>query len=181
LLSSIESESPGSPRLLILIVAVLSILALAHAKGFAFSARHPPLWRAIIAVFTFHSNWLEARYGFLPANWNVMWSLSVEEMFYLFFPLVCVALLRLRHGIFPFIAVLLSFAVMGPFARTLWSNNEIWLEQSYLGGMDAIALGCLTALLTNYTESHQPGFRLSKARGVLGVLQAIGWSLIERE
>jgi peptidoglycan/LPS O-acetylase OafA/YrhL len=164
--------------LLVLIVSVLSVLALAHAKGFAFSARHPPLWRAILAVFTFHSNWLEAHYGFLPANWNVMWSLSVEEMFYLFFPLACVALLRFRYGIISFIALLLSFVVMGPFARTVWSNNEIWLEQSYLGGMDAIALGCLTALLTNYVESRPSRFRLFKARGTLGVLQVIGWSVI---
>jgi len=36
---------------------------------------------------------------------------------------------------------------MGPFARTVWAgDNEVWEEYSYLGGMDAIALGCLTAL-----------------------------------
>ena len=62
------------------------------AEGFRFSSKMPALWRAVASVFTFHSNWLEARHGLLPANWNVMRSLSVEEMFYLFFPLACVAL-----------------------------------------------------------------------------------------
>jgi peptidoglycan/LPS O-acetylase OafA/YrhL len=89
--------------LLVSIVTVLSGLALVRAQGFQFSHTMAPLWRAVVAVFTFHSNWLEARYGFLPANWNVMWSLSVEVMFYLFFPLTCVALLRIRRGIILFV------------------------------------------------------------------------------
>jgi peptidoglycan/LPS O-acetylase OafA/YrhL len=164
--------------LLVLIVSILSVLALVHSEGFQFSHRAAPLWRAVVAVFTFHSNWLEARYGFLPANWNVMWSLSVEEMFYLFFPLTCVALLRVRHGMILFIAVLFAFVVMGPFARTLWSNNEIWLEQSYLGGMDGIALGCLTALVTRYFESAKATFNAPAKRRLLGVLQTIGWLII---
>jgi peptidoglycan/LPS O-acetylase OafA/YrhL len=73
-----------------------------------------------------------------------LWSLSVEEMFYLFFPLVCSALGRS----WALIGVLGVFVVLGPFARTVLSQgNEVWREYSYLGGMDAIALGCLTALL----------------------------------
>ena len=72
--------------LLVLIVAVLSALALAHVEGFQFSHKRAPLWRAVVSAFTFHLNWLEARFGYLPANWDVMWSLSIEEVFYLFFP-----------------------------------------------------------------------------------------------
>jgi peptidoglycan/LPS O-acetylase OafA/YrhL len=41
----------------------------------------------------------------------------------------------------------LTFVALGPFARTVFADgNEIWSEYSYLSGMDAIALGCLTAL-----------------------------------
>ena len=160
--------------LLVLIVAILSVLALVHAEGFQFSPKRAPLWRAILAAFTFHLNWLEARFGFLPANWNVMWSLSVEEMFYLFFPLLCVAVLRVRRGMVLFLAVLLALVIMGPFARSTWSTNEIWLEQSYLGGMDGIALGCLTALLTNYLEARQGLLRAAGSRRLLGFLQIAG-------
>lgn len=164
--------------LLALIVALLSVLALIHAPGFQFEARSAPLWRAVIAAFTFHLNWLEARFWFLPANWNVMWSLSVEEMFYLFFPIFCVALLRFRKGMIPFIAILLAFVAMGPFARTVWSSNEIWLEESYLGGMDGIALGCIAALLTQHLATRQAGLWTAAHRRALLLVQWIGAILL---
>jgi len=103
----------------------------------------------LFAALTFHLNWLEAVHGYLPGNWDVLWSLSVEEMFYLFFPLLCIVLLRLRRGTLLFVALLLVFAAIGPFARTVWTTNPIWREKTYLGGMDGIALGCLCALATD--------------------------------
>ncbi|HLI77908.1 MAG TPA: acyltransferase [Acidobacteriaceae bacterium] len=143
--------------LLLLTVAVLSVLALVHAEGFQFGHKNPPLWRAVFSALTFHLNWLEARFGYLPGNWDVLWSLSVEEMFYLFFPLVCLACLPFRRGTALFLAVLFAFVFMGPFARTVWTTNEIWQEKSYLGGMDGIALGCLTALLTHWLARRHGG------------------------
>jgi peptidoglycan/LPS O-acetylase OafA/YrhL len=135
--------------LLLLILVVLSVLHLLQAEGFHIPPQKSTLARAIVAAVTFHLNWLEAARGYLPPNWDVLWSLSVEEMFYLFFPIVCVVLLRMRHGKLLFIALLLAFVSMGPFARSVWTTNPIWQEKSYLGGMDGIALGCLCALLTD--------------------------------
>jgi peptidoglycan/LPS O-acetylase OafA/YrhL len=43
---------------------------------------------------TFHVNVLEATRGYLPGNWDILWSLSVEGMFYLFSPLLCAVLGR---------------------------------------------------------------------------------------
>jgi len=164
--------------LLILIVTILSVLALAHVEGFDFSHKRAPLWRAIIAAFTFHLNWLEARFGFLPGNWNVMWSLSVEEMFYVFFPILCMLLLRFRRGMIPFIVILVAFVAMGPYARTVWSTNEIWQDQSYLGGMDGIALGCLTALLAHYVSIRQEGRWPAIHSRLLLLLQIAGVTII---
>jgi len=93
--------------------------------------------------------WLEAVHGYLPANWDVLWSLSIEEMFYLFFPLACVVLLKWRRGMGAVSLLLLLFVAAGPFARTVWSTNEICRARPYLGGMSGIALGCLTALITD--------------------------------
>jgi len=46
---------------------------------------------------------------------------------------------------------------LGPFGRTLFTHgNEVWEEYSYLGGMDAIALGCLTALLISRRRLPRP-------------------------
>jgi peptidoglycan/LPS O-acetylase OafA/YrhL len=135
--------------LLLLLLAVLSVLHLVHAEGFRIPERITTLPRAVFSALTFHLNWLEAVHGYLPANWDVLWSLSVEEMFYLFFPLICVVVLRGRRGMMVFVALLLVFAAMGPFARTVWTTNPIWQEKTYLGGMDGIALGCLCALVTD--------------------------------
>jgi peptidoglycan/LPS O-acetylase OafA/YrhL len=130
--------------LLLLLLAVLSILHLAHFKDFAVAAKTGGLARALVAALTFHVNVLEARRGYLPGNWDILWSLSVEEMFYLFSPIVAKILSR---GML-LIASLAGLVVIGPFARTVFAHsNEVWREYSYLGAMDAIALGCLTALV----------------------------------
>lgn len=129
--------------LLFLLLAVLSILHFAHFKDFVVSAKTGGLGRAIFAALTFHVNLLEARRGYLPGGWDILWSLSVEEMFYLFFPVIC----RLFGRGKLLVALLLGFVVLGPFGRTVLAHgNGVWREYSYLGGMDAIAIGCLTAL-----------------------------------
>ena len=132
-----------APLLLLLLLA-LSLLHLARVPGFIVSQETGGLGRALLAAFTFHINLLEARRGYLPPSWDILWSLSVEEIFYLFFPLACRLSRRSRYLAAP----LLLFVVLGPFARSRAFNpNPVWREYSYLGGMDAIALGCLTALL----------------------------------
>ena len=160
--------------LLLLVLGVLSALCLAHVPGYVISPKVSTLPRALLAALTFHLNYLEAVRGWLPANWDVLWSLSVEEMFYLFFPLVCLVLLRFGRGVYLFVALLVAFVVMGPFARTVWAWNDIWQEKSYLGGMDAIALGCLTALLV--ARLQRAGRRVGA--GALWGLQVLGAAMI---
>ncbi len=89
----------------------------------------------------------------------MLWSLSVEEMFYLFFPVACLLFAgnqRFGRGKL-FIAVLLTFVVLGPFGRTVFAHgSEIAQEYSYLGGMEGIALGCFTALVVSYKRFSRP-------------------------
>ncbi|MEP7366229.1 MAG: acyltransferase [Acidobacteriota bacterium] len=156
--------------LLLLLLGMLSVLHLAGAEGFVISPQKASLPRALLSALTFHLNWLEAERGYLPASWDVLWSLSVEEMFYLMFPVACLLVLRARSGGLLFAGLLFSFVAMGPLARTVWSTNELWREKSYLSGMDAIAMGCLSALLTDWLLRKGGGslYRALRWRGVEG-------------
>ena len=102
------------------------------------------LARAALAALGMHLNWLEARTGYLPAAWNVLWSLSVEEAFYLAFPLLCTLALATGERLLKL--TLLLFVALGPFARVAFPDNEIWADHSYLSCLDGIAIGCLAAL-----------------------------------
>ena len=152
--------------LLLLLLLILCVLHATGLKPFVVSDKTGGLGRAVVAALTFHINVLEAQRGYLPGNWDVLWSLSVEEMFYLFFPVVCWLLGR-GKGL---IAFLVFFVVLGPWGRTaLAHGNEVWQEYSYLGGMDAIALGCLTAITIS---------QITIARGAVRWLGALGTALI---
>jgi peptidoglycan/LPS O-acetylase OafA/YrhL len=149
--------------LLLLLLTILSALHLAHAAEFIVSSKTGGLPRALFAALTFHINLLEARRGYLPPAWDILWSLSVEETFYLFFPLLY-RLFGNRRRLFALTLTL--FVILGPFARShAFNHNPVWREYSYLGGMDAIALGCLTAL---FATKHRLSQKIIRASASLG-------------
>ena len=160
--------------LLLLLLTILSALHFAHLKDFVVLAKTGGLGRALIAALTFHVNLLEARRGYLPGCWDILWSLSVEEMFYLFFPLVC----QLFGCGKLLITLLLMFVVLGPFGRTVLAHgNGVWKEYSYLGGMDAIALGCLTALLVSRMRFTRLHLWMAGSLGAILFIFSLGFSI----
>jgi len=160
--------------LLVLLLGVLSGLHIAQVEHFVVSAKTGGLPRALLASLTFHVNVLEARRGYLPGNWDILWSLSVEEVFYLFFPVVAKLFGRGKL----FVVVLLGFVALGPFARTVFTHgNEVWKEYSYLGGMDAIALGCLTALVVTRIRFSRNALRALWVSGVALLVFSLCFSL----
>ena len=160
--------------LLLLLLAILTALHLAQIKNFVVSPKTGGLGRALLAAFTFHINLLEAKRGYLPASWDILWSLSVEEMFYLFFPLVCRLFRRERFLLVP----LILFVILGPFARSnAFNHNPVWREYSYLGGMDAIALGCLTALFVAKRNLSRPVLWMFGIAGTILLIFSLGFSI----
>jgi peptidoglycan/LPS O-acetylase OafA/YrhL len=67
--------------LLLLLLAVLCMLHAAGLSDFVVTAKTGGLARALLAALTIHVNVLEAQRGYLPGSWDILWSLSVEEMF----------------------------------------------------------------------------------------------------
>jgi peptidoglycan/LPS O-acetylase OafA/YrhL len=135
---------------LVLLVAVLAALHLAGAADYVIAREGQSLPRAIGAALGFHLNWYEGATGYLPGSRDVLWSLSIEEAFYLGFPLLCLALRRERW----LVAVLLPLALSLPLTRAALAGSEIWQEKAYLPGMAAIATGVLAALVAARPTPH---------------------------
>ena len=160
--------------LMILLLLILCGLHLTHVPGYVVSEKTGGLGRALVAALTFHIGYLEATRGYLPGNWDILWSLSVEEMFYLFFPLAA----RLFRKQWLLVVLLALFVVAGPFARIKPFNmNPVWREYSYLGGMDAIALGCLTAMFLSKRQLSKAWIYVCGSIGSTLLIFSLGFSI----
>ncbi|WP_267222435.1 acyltransferase family protein [Dyella silvae] len=154
---------------LLLLVSVLSLLHLLGVPDYVISREGQSLPRAIVAALGVHLNWYEGMTGYLPGGWDVLWSLSIEEVFYLGFPIVCL-LARRTWVLVPMLVVL---AVSLPWSRAALADNEIWQEKAYLPGMAAIATGVLGALLVQRWRTVRRG-----TASALGIAGGVGLYLV---
>jgi peptidoglycan/LPS O-acetylase OafA/YrhL len=129
---------------LVCVILVLSLLDLMQVPNFTIDRPGQSLSRAIGSALGMHLNWYEGTTGYLPAGWDVLWSLSIEETFYLAFPIVCLVA-RWRPSVLLLLLMLLALSL--PEARSVLSANHVWREKAYLPGMAAIATGVLAACL----------------------------------
>jgi len=143
---------------LLLVLTVISGLAWAGVSIFQ-DEGGVPLWLADLSVLTFSHNILMAKFGYFNYCLNIFWSLSVEEVFYLAFPLLCLLLRRSRWVMLVWLAAI----VTGPVYRSLNSHNEIKFLYGNLACFDAISMGCWMAVLVR---------RVSISRNLRNVLQA---------
>jgi peptidoglycan/LPS O-acetylase OafA/YrhL len=157
--------------LLLLTLAVLTALALLGVTGFAPDDGKQSVAGLLGSSLSFTFNWYEGRTGWAPAGWDVLWSLSIEEVFYLGFPLLCLWLpRRLLIGLL----VVWALALM-PLRGLVPAADEVWWEKAYLPGMAAIAWGVLTALLA---RRWRPSRRDARALALFGgfcILMVLGW------
>lgn len=100
-------------------------------------------WIAAGSVLTFWHNLLMQSTGYFNYCLNIYWSLSVEEVFYLALPLACLLLSRT----WLIVCLCIGAIVMGPIYRSWHVDNEIFFMYGYWACFDAIAFGCLAALL----------------------------------
>jgi len=154
---------------LLLLLAVLSVLHLAGVTGFTINPERATLGRALLAALTFHVNWLEGQHGYLPGAWDILWSLSVEETFYLLFPLACVCLRNERMMLLPIVALI----VIGPFNRVALAGQDPWDSYAYLSCMDGIAFGCLAAWIAVRVRLSRSLLRVALALGMVASLLVI--------
>jgi peptidoglycan/LPS O-acetylase OafA/YrhL len=154
------------------LLGILAILLACHALGvpnYVIDAGRQSPGGATLSALTFTLNVYEGHTGWLPGGWDVLWSLSVEELFYVAFPLVCLGLGKTRW----LMPLLLLLVVSVPFTRAAIVDNEIWQEKAYLPGMGAIAAGVLAAL---FTARH--GILPRRARRALALIGVLALALV---
>lgn len=150
---------------LLLFTFLNAVFYLQAVPGFELIKTGPAaLPELLFYVFTFQAN-VYAFLGGLPHAWFVLWSLAIEEMFYLLFPLVCFVIPS-RRGL---IAFLCSIILFGPISRLWIYPAGIY---SYSGCFDQLALGCLTALAVSTLRPNRVVARALQFAGMIGCMAA---------
>jgi len=156
------------------LIAIASCLWGLGVPGFVPETPQQSLPGAVFAALFMHLNVYEAKTGYLPACWDVLWSLSVEEAFYVAFPLLCLTFGRRRHGL---LLCVLALALAAPWCDwSLRDASEIWQEKAYGPGVSAIATGIVAAHLLESAPGKEV-WRMTALAGWSG-LAGIGAYLV---
>jgi peptidoglycan/LPS O-acetylase OafA/YrhL len=155
-------------RILPCLLALVGLLSLLHVLGvdhFVIERPGQSLPGAATAALGLYLNRYEGDTGYLPGNWDILWSLSIEEVFYLGFPLLC----ALCGGTRWFTVILVALVLSMPLTHAAAAGNEIWQEKAYLPGMAAIAVGILAALLARDRQPSQRAAFALRCGGWIGI------------
>lgn len=135
---------------LVLLVAMVSVLGSLGLQPFlnqSPNGKEVSYAVTILSALSFWMNLLIIEYGWVNYALGVLWSLSVEEVFYLAFPVLCLALGRGKG----FIVFLLAVIAYAPYFRALHFGEESGAYlYHYFSSFDGIAIGCLTAMYTQH-------------------------------
>jgi len=136
---------------LVLLLFMVNLLALGGVHIFQNHSEFGgpvPWWLVDLASLTFWMNVLMGNHGWLNYVLSVQWSLSIEEVFYVTFPILCFLCRRERLLLCAWAIVIL----IGPVWRAAHQGSEYLEFNSYLSCFDGIAFGCCAAVLARHVQ-----------------------------
>jgi peptidoglycan/LPS O-acetylase OafA/YrhL len=153
------------------VIVLLGVFGLPSFGNTGGGHRLPPAFFliSVLSILTFWHNVLMEAVGYFNYCLNIYWSLSVEEVFYLAFPMACVLLKRDRY----IVGLCVAAIVAGPIYRSIHRDDELYFMYGYVACFDAIAFGCLAALLCRRINIGRIATRLMT--GVAGASLAAGY------
>ncbi|WP_448761119.1 acyltransferase family protein [Acinetobacter tandoii] len=141
---------------LVLLVAIVTVLGALEIKPFMNQSPNGvdvSYAVTVLSAFSFWMNILIIEFGWINYALGVLWSLSVEEVFYLAFPILCLVLGR-GKGFIVFLLLIIAYA---PYFRALHFAEESGAYlYHYFSSFDGIAIGSLTAI---YVQSFKSVIR----------------------
>ena len=153
---------------LVLLVVMVTLLGAMGLKPFMNQAPNDievSYGLTVFSAFTFWMNILIIQNGWVNYALGVLWSLSVEEVFYLAFPILCLVLGRGKG----FILFLLAIIAYAPYFRSLHFGEESGAYlYHYFASFDGIAIGCITALIV---KKYSGVF--SNRNWIIGIVSAL--------
>lgn len=126
-----------------LMVTLVATLAWAGLQIFQNNPGTVAMSQTLLSIATFTHNVQMQHHGWFNYCLNTLWSLSVEEVFYFGFPLLCLTLKSQKL----LIGASTAFVITGPLYRARHLDNDIVALHAYLSCFDAIAMGCIAAVI----------------------------------
>lgn len=118
----------------------------------------PDLNEDAVYYFTYTTNYLFYSKQFFSAHLSHLWSLAVEEQFYIFWPWL---IILINKRFLPYIIVL--FIIIGISSNYIFTNKDWWVEIFTPACFDAFAIGGFLSYLSVYRQDIiqliQPKFK----------------------
>ncbi|MCG8415143.1 MAG: acyltransferase, partial [Pseudomonadales bacterium] len=139
-------------RRVLRLIPALAVFLLVMVIVFAITGELQGSGRFFFSVLFYFHNWMVYFTLQTPEVFGHLWSLSIEEQFYIFWPFVLLVILRLLPSKVTMIVLLLIVCGVAFLRFKLWEGVDSWLQLYLRTDMriDGFCAGALTAFLWRY-------------------------------